>query len=51
MLRRFISDMAEGLKLMAEPRDAWYYYSRHLITASECLLLERLEQANGGKEC
>jgi len=51
LLRQFWQDMAEGFRAMAEPRDAWFYYSRRFITASEYIVLQRLEQANGCEEC
>lgn len=49
IFQQFIRDMAEGFRALREPRDAWYYYSRKLITARECLLLERYPE-NGGNE-
>jgi hypothetical protein len=51
LLKTFIDDFREGFRAMAEPRDAWFYYYRRFITAREYIVLQRLEQANGGEEC
>ncbi len=47
MIRQFFQDMAEGLKAMQERRDPFWYLSHHVITATECLQLEHLEQSQG----